>query len=61
MLSILEGLLEVLLGDWTDCALLFLHASLMAHVGVGIYDKILHIIKITLSEMGASQRQHFFL
>lgn len=59
--SILEGFLEVLVGNWTDSVLFFPDTSLVADVGVGIHHEILNRCSATLSEMGVSQIQHFFL
>lgn len=59
--SILERFLEILLCDWTNCVLLFFYTCLMANIGVGIDYEILNKCLSTLSDIGVSQIQHFFL
>ncbi len=59
--SILESLLEVLVGDGTYVILILLDAELMADVGIWEYQKILSSCYFTLSDIGVSQMQHFFL
>ena len=56
-----ECFLEILLRYWADCVLLFFDAGLMAHIGIRIDHEILNQRLLTLSEMGVSQMQHFFL
>ena len=56
-----ECFLEILLGYWANCVLLFFDAGLMANIGIRIDYEILNGRCFTLSEMGVSQMQHFFL
>ena len=59
--SIFECLFEILFCDRTNRVFLFLDTGLMANIRIRIYNKILNKSYFTLSEMGASQMQHFFL
>jgi len=59
--SVFEGLFEILLGHWTNSIFLLLHTGLVANIGIWVHHKILNKLLFTLSEIGVSQMQHFFL
>lgn len=59
--SILKCSFEVLFGNGTHSTLLLFHTGLMANIRIRINNKTLNNNNFTVSEIGVSQTQHFFL